>query len=250
MPLRQDTVRVSACMAAYNGSEHIEEQVHSILRELGPQDELIIVDDASTDATLHLVSQIGDPRIRVVESPANRGYVRTFEAALALSRGEYVFLSDQDDIWVPGRVEAMVQALQGGWVVASNFGYFGHKPRAVESIRLSSSDSKRRWANLFALWVGYRPYYGCAMAFRREAKSLVLPFPEFLHETHDQWIALVGNLCGKMVHLDQETLIRRLHENNTTPKKPRSLLVILRARLMLLRAFVVAARRTRSSQLT
>ncbi|MDQ6733872.1 MAG: glycosyltransferase [Nitrospirota bacterium] len=248
-PAGEAGVRVSVCMAAYNGSDHIEEQIGSILTELGPQDELIIVDDASTDDTVERVSKLPDSRIRLVESPINRGYVKTFEAALGLSYGRYVFLSDQDDVWIPGRVEAMIRALQSGSMVASNFGYFGQQPRTIESIRLNSSDSRRKWANLFALWVGYRPYYGCAMAFRRSTKNFVLPFPDFLVETHDQWIAMVGNLCGNMVHLDQDTLVRRLHDNNTTPKKARSLPVILRARIMLVRAFLVAVRRVRNGHL-
>lgn len=243
-----DPVRVSVCMAAYNGAAHITEQIESILPQLGPADELVIVDDASTDDTVQVVSRIADDRIRLIASAENRGYVRNFEAALLQSRGEYVFLADQDDVWVPGRVEAMIAALQDSDVVASNFGFFGHRPRRIESIRLRASDGPRRWANLFALWVGYRPYFGCAMAFRRPARDLILPFPAFLTETHDQWIAMVGNLAGSMVHLEQDTLVRRLHENNTTPKKWRSLRLILKARFMLVRAFFEAGRRIRRSR--
>ena len=237
--------RVSVCMASYNGSAHIAEQIASILPQLYAGDELVIVDDASTDDTAAIVEAIGDPRIRLIRSATNRGYVRTFEAALTASTGEFIFLSDQDDVWVPGRVDAMVTELQHADVVASNFGYFGQAPRRIESLRLRSSDSSRRWTNLLALWIGVRPYYGCAMAFRSSARHLILPFPSFLVETHDQWIALVGNLEGSMVHLEENTLNRRLHENNTTPKKARSLRQILRARIMLARAFFVALERMR-----
>lgn len=232
--------QVSVCMATYNGAAHVEEQIASILPQLEAGDELVVVDDASTDDTAKVVEAVNDPRIRLIRSAVNRGYVRTFEAALTASRGDYVFLSDQDDVWIPGRVDSMVAALQDADVVASNFGYFGQAPRRIESLRLRSSDSHRRWANLLTLWIGVRPYYGCAMGFRRSAKDLILPFPAFLVETHDQWIALVGNLRGSMVHLDEDTLNRRLHDNNTTPKKARSLGLILRARIMLARAFFVA----------
>ena len=235
--------QVSVCMAAYNGSAHIEEQIGSILPQLRVDDELVIVDDASTDDTAKIIEALEDPRIRLIRSPVNRGYVKTFEAALTASRGDYIFLSDQDDVWLPGRVDAMVAELRNADVVASNFGYFGQSPRRIESLRLRSSDGGRRWANLFMLWIGVRPYYGCAMAFRRTARNLILPFPAFLVETHDQWIALVGNLHGSMAHLDVDTLNRRLHENNTTPKKARSLKLILRSRIMLARAFFVALAR-------
>ncbi|UWX96295.1 glycosyltransferase [Arthrobacter zhaoxinii] len=244
-PSAADRGQVSVCMAAYNGAAHIEEQIASILPQLAHGDELVIVDDASTDNTAAVVEALQDPRIKLIRSSTNRGYVRTFEAALAASTGEYVFLSDQDDVWVPGRVESMVAELQHADVVASNFGYFGHQPRRIESLRLRSADSSRRWANLLMLWIGVRPYYGCAMAFRGSIRDVVLPFPAFLVETHDQWIALVGNLRGSMAHLEADTLNRRLHDNNTTPKKARSLLLILRSRIMLARAFVVALMRMR-----
>ncbi|KAD4060707.1 glycosyltransferase [Arthrobacter yangruifuii] len=233
-------------MAAYNGAAHIEEQIASILPQLAPGDELVIVDDSSTDNTAAVIEALQDPRIKLIRSSVNRGYVRTFEAALTASSGEYIFLSDQDDVWIPGRVEAMVAELGHADVVASNFGYFGHTPRKIESLRLRGSDSSRRWANLMMLWIGIRPYYGCAMAFRRSIKDVVLPFPSFLVETHDQWIALVGNLAGSMAHLEADSLNRRLHDNNTTPKKARSLMLILRSRIMLARAFLVARARLRA----
>ena len=237
--------QVSVCMAAYNGAAHIEEQIASILPQLAAGDELVIVDDASTDNTAKIVEALEDPRIRLIRSAANRGYVKTFEAALTASTGEYVFLSDQDDVWIPGRVDAMVAELQEYEVVASNFGYFGQDPRKIGSLRLRASDSNRRLANLLALWIGVRPYYGCAMGFRRSVRDVILPLPGFLTETHDQWIAMVGNLRGSITHLESNTLNRRLHESNATPKKARSLLLILRSRIMLARAFAVAVARTR-----
>lgn len=240
--------RVSVCMAAYNGSAHIEEQIASILPQLQDGDEVVIVDDASTDNTVKVIEALEDPRIRLIRSEVNRGYVKTFEAALTASTGDYIFLSDQDDVWVPGRVDAMVAELRDADVVASNFGYFGQAPRRIESLRLRSADSTRRWANLLMLWVGVRPYYGCAMAFRSSTKNVILPFPSFLVETHDQWIALVGNLRASMTHIESNTLNRRLHENNTTPKKARSLRLILRARIMLARAFLVAVARNRRAK--
>jgi len=237
------STRVSVCMASYNGAAHVVEQLESILAQLGPDDEVVIVDDASTDTSVDVITRVGDTRIRVIPSPINEGYVKAFEKALIASRGEYVFLSDQDDLWLPGRLDLMLEALAVKPVVASNFSFFGQKPRTIESLRLKASDSSKRWINLLLLWVGVRPYYGCAMAFRRDLAPLVLPFPCFLHETHDQWIAMVGNLVGGMRHLEQDTLSRRLHDSNTTPKKARSPLLIVRSRIMLARAFVVAARR-------
>lgn len=237
--------RVSVCLAAYNGAEYIEEQLASILDQLSPLDEVIVIDDQSKDKTVAVIEALGDPRIRLVRNETNLGYVRTFERALGLARGNFILLSDQDDVWIPGRVEVMVAALKDHAVVASNFTVFGGQPNWFQELRLRSADSTRNVANLFFLWLGVRPYYGCAMGLNRDALRIVLPFPAFLHETHDQWIALCGNVMGSIAHLDEPTVARRLHDTNTTPKAMRHPRRILVARWMLIRAFSAAVRRVR-----
>lgn len=237
-------IRASVCMATYRGAAFVEEQIASILAELGANDELVIVDDASPDETADIVDKIEDGRIRLIRAASNRGYVRTFEEAVRISRGEYIFLSDQDDIWIPGRLELMLAALTKSQVVASNFDMLGGGPRPWIP-RLRSSDSRRHLANLAGILVGYRAYYGCGMAFRREAAQLFTPIPPYVRESHDLWLAICGNIAGSMTHLDQSTIYRRLHEENQTPAGWRSLPKILSARVMLLRLIVEAFRRSR-----
>jgi glycosyltransferase involved in cell wall biosynthesis len=241
------TIRASVCMATYRGAAFVEEQIASILAELGADDELVIVDDASPDATADVIGRIGDPRIRLVRAGTNRGYVRTFEEAVRRSRGEYIFLSDQDDIWIPGRLDLMLAALSESQVVASNFDMLGGGPRPWIP-RLRSADSRRRLANLAGILVGYRAYYGCGMAFRRETARLFTPIPPYVRESHDLWLAICGNIAGSVTHLDQSTLYRRLHEENQTPAGFRSLPKILSARILLVRLMVEAVRRSRTAQ--
>ncbi|MDJ0456352.1 glycosyltransferase [Arthrobacter sp. NQ7] len=233
-------VRVSVCMATYNGQEYVEEQIQSILAQLSPDDELIIVDDASKDSTTDVVRRLQDPRIVLLPNAENMGYVASFERAIAASRGEYIMLSDQDDVWLAGRVDTLIAALQTKDFAASNFTVFGGPANRYHKVQLRESDSGRWAANLVTTWIGIRPYYGCTMAFKAAAKKLILPFPEFLTETHDQWIAIVANLNREMIHVAAPTVSRRLHDDNTTPKSRRPVGVILRARVMLLRAFFIA----------
>lgn len=234
---------VSVCMAAYNGAQHIHEQLDSILAQLTEPDEVIIVDDGSTDGTREWLTNMRDPRVKVHFNQSNLGYVRNFEKALGLSTGEIVMLSDQDDLWLPGRVDALVRALDNAEAVASNFSYFEGRPRKLEQLRLKQGTGGHRVRNLIRLWIGIIPYYGCAMAFRRSFIQSSLPFPPFLYETHDQWLAMLANVRGTMVHLEIETLSRRLHANNTTPKTFRGIPTILKSRWMLSKAFVEAVKR-------
>jgi glycosyltransferase involved in cell wall biosynthesis len=244
----EKSVRVSVCMATYNGQDYVEEQIASILDQLAADDELIVVDDASKDATIEVVRCINDPRIILLPSEENQGYVASFEKAIAASRGAYIMLSDQDDVWVPGRVEKLVESLQTKAFAASNFTVFGGPANKLQKMQLKEADSGRWLSNLVTTWIGIRPYYGCTMAFRAKAKPLILPFPSFLTETHDQWIAIVANLNREMAHVESATVARRLHEQNTTPKSRRPISVIVRARVMLLRAFMVALSRKRHAR--
>lgn len=233
-------------MATYNGSRYIGEQLESILRQLGPDDELVIVDDASTDGTVDRIRAFEDRRVRLIQAAANQGYVKSFEQAALASRGRAVFLSDQDDVWVDGRLDAMLEALKSASVVASNFDVLGGGERPGIPL-LQESDSTRHRANLFGILVGYRAYYGCGMAFRREVLSSFAPIPPYLGESHDLWLAILGNTAGSMRHLKGATLLRRIHEDNATPRGWRSLRVILAARVVLLRLMVEARRRLRAS---
>ena len=237
-------VRVSVCMATYRGAQFVAEQIESILDQLGPHDELVVVDDASPDSTPDVVAGFADPRIRLFREVHNRGYVRTFESALERARGKYLFLSDQDDVWLPGRLDAMVAALQHAAFVSTSVAVLGD-PDPQPRFRLRAHDSTRYAANIAAVMVGVRPYHGCAMAFRRDVFLAAVPFPPWLRESHDLWLALVANCLHENLHLEQATVARRLHGDNQTPLGWRRLDVILRARAMMARSLLEACRRAR-----
>lgn len=240
--------RISVCMASYNGSLHIEEQVRSILSELGPRDELIIVDDCSTDQTVELISEVSDARIRLISLPSNRGYVKTFERALEEARGDYVFLSDQDDIWIPGRVELMIRSMGEHSLVVSNCKHIEGTAGRFQEIRLRARDSRHTVRNALGILVGYRLHWGCAMALRRTLLEQVLPFPRYMTESHDQWIAMVGIANRSVQYLEADTILHRLHGENLTPKGIRSLRKIISARISFLRNLVSAVVRSKGRQ--
>ncbi len=226
-----DRPRVSVCMATYNGAAYVAEQIASILPEMKHHDELVIVDDASTDNTIEVIEQNFDPRIRLLRNESNRGYVHTFERALAEARGDVLFLSDQDDAWMPGRVDAMLDALGDRLMVVSNWKATGGRPGTFERIRLRSADSGHHLRNVVGILVGYRLHWGCAMAVRRELLDLALPFPSWMNESHDQYLAMAANVVGSVRYMETDTVWHRLHDSNLTPQGMRSLSVVLRARL-------------------
>lgn len=245
-----DDVSVSVCMATYNGAEFIEHQLRSILDELEHDDEVVIVDDASRDETVALIEAINDSRVRILRQSVNRGYVRTFEAAILAARGEVLLLADQDDEWIPGRRALLVEAAREGGVAASNLvlmdsGEPLRSPLTGRPWWLREHASGHRRRNELKILAGDIPYFGCAMALRSDLVPVVAPFPNFLEESHDLWIATVGNRGAYMRHVEAPTIRRRVHDNNASTPKPRGIRAVLSARWMLVRAYVEATRRVR-----
>lgn len=242
--------RVSVCMATYNGAAYVRQQLASVLEQLADDDEVIVVDDRSTDDTVVRLRVVRDARVHVVESERNAGYVRAFEQALMRARGEYLVLCDQDDVWRPGRVAAMVEALGRVDVVATNIGTLGGPdripgPYGQDDWRLRPEQSGARRRNVVGILAGNRPYFGSAMGLRREALAHVLPFPAYLVESHDLWIALYGNLARSIAHLEVRSVDRRYHEQNASTPAPRAAVAVVRSRLLLLRCRRELRRRLR-----
>jgi glycosyltransferase involved in cell wall biosynthesis len=206
-------------MATYQGELYVERQLTSILDQLGPDDEVIVVDDCSTDRTVDVIKGLGDPRVKVFRNPVNRREVYSFGRAIELAKGDVIFLADQDDIWLPGRAALMAARLResGRDLITSNFEWID---AAGESLQVafdgvSSAGSTYHLRNIIDIFIGKTNYFGCAQAFRRDLVPLITPIPGYV-ESHDLWIALAANLIRSNLHIDEPTLLKRRHGANTT----------------------------------
>ena len=103
---------ISVCIATYNGARYIAEQLASILKQLSAEDEVVVSDDGSTDGTIDIVRSLNDRRIRIVDGPRRHSPTLNFEWALRNAKGEYIFLADQDDVWLEDKVTKCVEELQ------------------------------------------------------------------------------------------------------------------------------------------
>lgn len=103
---------ISVCMATYNGEKYIHEQMSSILPQLCDLDEIIVCDDASVDKTVAILESFCDNRIKLFRNSSNLGHVKNFEKAISLANGEYIFLSDQDDIWEPNKIKKTIDVFE------------------------------------------------------------------------------------------------------------------------------------------
>jgi len=176
-------------MACYNGERFISEQISSVLAELAAGDELVISDDGSTDSTLDIIRSFEDTRIRLVLNSGEHGVNGNFENALRNSRGEFIFLSDQDDVWLPGKLAASLEALSRHFCVVHDAVITDEKLNVMEESFFRAFNCKSGFIHNFIR----NGYLGCAMAFRKEILETALPIPRELAVWQDIWI---GSLCA------------------------------------------------------
>lgn len=219
---------ISVCMATYNGARFVREQLESILSQLPSDAEVIVADDGSTDETQKIILAVGDERIRLLPESPHLGPILNFERALKEARGEVIFLSDQDDIWVPGKVQYMLEALGfDGTTFATNAPLL-----AVHDAIFIDGDGEplpsiSRHFQYQTMW-SKRPYKpgvshnwmknsftGCCMAFRKDLLKIALPFPKNL-PMHDQWLGLLAERKKSVAEVPQSLILYRIHENNAT----------------------------------
>lgn len=238
-------MNVSVCLAAYNGAKFIEIQLKSILQQLNIDDEIIIVDDCSTDDTLNVINAINDPRIKIFLNKVNRGHVFSFGYAISLAINKVIFTSDQDDIWVNGRIELMKNKLiaSDAQLITTNSSFIDNNGYAlnfdVEGVKRENSNKNFR--NILDILRGKTNYYGCAMAFKADFRKIVLPIPIYV-ESHDLWIAMAANIIKSNLHCDDITLYRRVHGQNASVVK-RKLILKLNSRLIFLKSIIALYKR-------
>ena len=202
---------ISVCIATYNGERYLREQVDSILVQLGTADELIVSDDGSTDSTLSILESYGDSRIRIFANTNRKGVIGNFENALKQAKGEYIFLSDQDDVWLPGKVEKCVEALQQADLALHDATIIDADGNLIAPSFFALRNTRKGfWANLKK-----NGFIGCCMAFRREMLEKTLPFPPQI-AIHDMWIGLLASRKGKVNLVDEPLILYRRHEENAS----------------------------------
>lgn len=233
-------------MAVYNGARFLRAQLDSILPQLSAGDELIISYDESTDETLGIIREYAekDSRVRIVFND-KPGVTGNFSNAIAACNGDYIFISDQDDVWTADKIEKLKKCflekkpdliIHNG--VHTDADLNPQPQTFFEQYRIG--DGKLR--NII------KPRYsGCCMAFTSELKEKLLPMPEI--HGYDQWIATVAEFLGHIEYVDDVLIYHRLHDCNVTPSSSRPLPVILKMRTRLIVNLVSRIRREKSKRM-
>ena len=207
---------ISIIVPVYNAEDSLKKCVDSLLCQTEKNSEIILVDDGSTDGTLDVVRAFGDPRIRIVRNQSQRCYTANFENALHHAQGDYIFICDQDDVWLPNKVETIVHYLRDeGYSVVAHDAIV--TDAQLQTIAPSYYSIKGHiFRNLTGNLLRFS-FLGCCLAVRKEVLAKALPFPaDHLLCTHDNWLFLCAAAIGKPKVLDQPLIYYRRHAGNTS----------------------------------
>lgn len=233
-------VRASVAMAVYNGERYIHEQVDSILERMGPNDELVISYDKSTDATRRIIDEYAknDCRVRVVENHTP-GVQNNFTNAVMNCRGGYIFLSDQDDLWIGDKIEVVLEAFRntGADLVVHN-GYMADGQ--LQPLPGTMFDRYGRYNSPIRNIIKCN-FWGCCMAFRSHVRDWVCPFPNECKVGHDLWLGVQVGFRGKIARVEECLMMHRLHGDNVTADRRRALPVIIKHRAKLIQLLISRA---------
>lgn len=204
-------MKISIAMATYNGAQYIQEQLQSFFDQTRQPDELIITDDCSTDETETIVREFAKTapfRVDFYRNEENLGYCGNFNAALIKTTGDLVFLSDQDDVWFPNKIEHVVRVAE-------------RNPEALVIMNDAAlTDSELNEVGLTKVGqirsAGYKLDHfvmGCCCAVRVELLEIALPIPVGVL-AHDNWlVGIADGLKAKVVDTRILQYYRR-HESN------------------------------------
>ena len=231
----QENIRCSVVMATYNGEKYIKEQIDSILKNMNDCDELIISDDGSTDNTIKLINEYQDKRIKLINGP-RKGVKQNFANAIENATGKYIFLSDQDDIWMENKMRLVLEEFE-----KNNVTVVIHDAEVIDEnfkVTIPSFFEHRKSGKGVLKNIYINTYIGCCMAFDANLKGDVLPIPNDI-EMHDQWIGILGEIKGKGSIFLKEKLIKyRRHSNNVSQMTHYGVFKMIKNRIVLIKNLI------------
>lgn len=215
--------QIDVLLATYNGEKYLKEQIESILNQTYSNIRLIISDDCSTDNTRKIIEEYAQKDKRVVYyfQENNLGYIKNFEFLLTKVENEIYMLSDQDDFWMPEKIENTYKRLKdtNSDLVFTDLEVVDEN---LQQIYPSYNDYMnltrkiKKYIHSYRLEYLYNCVTGCTLMSKKKFLSLILPLPltSPKYAIHDVWIACTIANNGKIEYLDEKTIKYRQHGNN------------------------------------
>lgn len=226
-------MKTSVAMTVYNGEQYLKEQLDSILNQKQKPDEVIICDDGSKDRSVeiireYLVSNKLEDTWKLYQNEKNLGYADNFHKAMELCTGDYIFFSDQDDIWMPDKISSMVRVMENNdriKLLCSDYEpYYCTEDAPV----IGRDVTKRMTGDGSVVPIRLDSYYiyirseGCTMCVRKSFLQEIESY-WFHGWAHDEYVWKLAMCVEGCYAYHHSTLQRRLHSNNVSKRKMRDL---------------------------
>lgn len=209
--------KISIVVATYNGEKYLREQLDSLYTQTLLPDEIIAVDDCSTDSTSKILEEYHKNKgLIYIINDVNLGVNKNFEKALRLCSGEYIAICDQDDIWLPNKIQKSIKKLKeieknglpslvtSGKIDINKFKNIIYKPK-------KNGDTYEYYISLFNHYM-----QGCTMFMNRKLLDYILPLPDKKEIMYDVFIGLTASMVGNKYNIDEPLMYYRRHEDNVT----------------------------------
>lgn len=214
-------MKVSIALATYNGEKYLIEQLGSLVHQSMLPYELVVSDDCSTDRTIDVLQNFAQSApfpVKIHKNSFNKGYSKNFENAINHCSGDLIFICDQDDLWLPIKIETMVDFMKcrPKLILAVN-----NCELVDNNLRRSGIAKIDQIHQYFGNIDKYVP--GCCTVFRKSFKNLFLPI---IHEYdyYDGWLHYIAKSL-KMRGVCRNVLqYYRIHENNTSEFPPNTII--------------------------
>ena len=220
--MKNQKEQIDILLATYNGEKYLSELIDSILSQTYKNIRLIISDDCSKDNTREILDKYKkeDSRVIVYKQEQNQGYVKNFEFLLKKVESDYYMLADQDDVWLPEKVEKSLQKLK-----AENadlvFGDLEVVDQNLKTIYPSFNDFMllsrkiQKYIKSSKLNYLYNCITGCTILAKSKFISQILPVPTTSkYFIHDHWIGIIMSTYGKLAYMPEKYIKYRQHGDN------------------------------------
>ena len=203
---------ISIVLATYNGEKFLAKQLDSLFSQTYQNVEIIAVDDCSTDETLNILNDYATKhdKFKVIQNERNLGYVKNFEKGFLLANGDYIAPCDQDDIWLPQKIEVLLNNINDYPIAYCNSEFIDSEDNLIgdnlgDRTNFSDFDSP-------LMYVIGASAPGHAMLIRKDIVMNAMPFPVLF--SHDNWLGFVATFSGSLKFVDQMLVHYRRHDSN------------------------------------
>lgn len=214
-------MKVSVALCTYNGESYLQEQLDSILNQSRSVDEILVCDDISTDTTFAILEGYAKkyPNLfKLVKNETNLRSVKNFEKAIGLCTGDIIFLSDQDDSWLPEKVYEVIRFFDENENIDAVFtnAFFMNETSQILKDDLWNSNffqpQKKEIFDLFKYLIFKKNCVtGATLCIKKNVKDYIFPFPEVANLHHDYWIAILVAYRAKLGYLNKKLIRYRIH---------------------------------------